>query len=158
MSQVSLVLPRGITFLFLLWVGVGAWDLWAMDFLPHVGWCGWRFGMAGWLPGWLCAAWLAGLLASRLTAAADCSRFLASGCWLTAAWPAAGQQQGHQQQQQPSCSHSVGTLGLAPNWIVIPRAGGGGPFDLGPGTYICCLLYTSPSPRDRQKSRMPSSA
>ena len=23
---------------------------------------------------------------------------------------------------------------------------------------ICCLLYTSPSPRDRQKSRMPSSA
>ena len=26
-----------------------------------------------------------------------------------------------------------------------------------PGAY-CCLLYTSPSPRDRQKSRMPSSA
>ena len=27
------------------------------------------------------------------------------------------------------------------------------------GTYTCdCLLYTSPSPRDRQKSRMPSSA
>ena len=25
------------------------------------------------------------------------------------------------------------------------------------GTYVC-LLYTSPSPRDRQKSRMPSSA
>ena len=24
--------------------------------------------------------------------------------------------------------------------------------------YLCCLLYTSPSPRDRQKSRMPSSA
>ena len=24
--------------------------------------------------------------------------------------------------------------------------------------YRCCLLYTSPSPRDRQKSRMPSSA
>ena len=24
--------------------------------------------------------------------------------------------------------------------------------------YILCLLYTSPSPRDRQKSRMPSSA
>ena len=24
--------------------------------------------------------------------------------------------------------------------------------------YNCCLLYTSPSPRDRQKSRMPSSA
>ena len=26
------------------------------------------------------------------------------------------------------------------------------------GKYIFCLLYTSPSPRDRQKSRMPSSA
>ena len=25
-------------------------------------------------------------------------------------------------------------------------------------TYDLCLLYTSPSPRDRQKSRMPSSA
>ena len=25
-------------------------------------------------------------------------------------------------------------------------------------TYMSCLLYTSPSPRDRQKSRMPSSA
>eukprot|EP00828_Plagiopyla_frontata_P010303 TRINITY_DN1544_c0_g1_i2.p2 TRINITY_DN1544_c0_g1~~TRINITY_DN1544_c0_g1_i2.p2 ORF type:complete len:140 (-),score=32.97 TRINITY_DN1544_c0_g1_i2:51-470(-) len=24
--------------------------------------------------------------------------------------------------------------------------------------FYCCLLYTSPSPRDRQKSRMPSSA
>ena len=26
------------------------------------------------------------------------------------------------------------------------------------GKYESCLLYTSPSPRDRQKSRMPSSA
>ena len=26
------------------------------------------------------------------------------------------------------------------------------------GQYRICLLYTSPSPRDRQKSRMPSSA
>ena len=25
-------------------------------------------------------------------------------------------------------------------------------------TFTACLLYTSPSPRDRQKSRMPSSA
>ena len=25
-------------------------------------------------------------------------------------------------------------------------------------SYYVCLLYTSPSPRDRQKSRMPSSA
>ena len=27
-----------------------------------------------------------------------------------------------------------------------------------PVTLYACLLYTSPSPRDRQKSRMPSSA
>ena len=27
-----------------------------------------------------------------------------------------------------------------------------------PALFIPCLLYTSPSPRDRQKSRMPSSA
>ena len=26
------------------------------------------------------------------------------------------------------------------------------------GQFLDCLLYTSPSPRDRQKSRMPSSA
>ena len=26
------------------------------------------------------------------------------------------------------------------------------------GEFVTCLLYTSPSPRDRQKSRMPSSA
>ena len=26
------------------------------------------------------------------------------------------------------------------------------------GRFLSCLLYTSPSPRDRQKSRMPSSA
>ena len=29
---------------------------------------------------------------------------------------------------------------------------------IAPGDYAPCLLYTSPSPRDRQKSRMPSSA
>ena len=34
------------------------------------------------------------------------------------------------------------------------------PYDLTKGriTWRACLLYTSPSPRDRQKSRMPSSA
>ena len=30
--------------------------------------------------------------------------------------------------------------------------------DLERHTYCPCLLYTSPSPRDRQKARMPSSA
>jgi type VI secretion system secreted protein VgrG len=35
----------------------------------------------------------------------------------------------------------------------------GAPNSPGPGhTFFTCLLYTSPSPRDRQKSRMPSSA
>ena len=29
---------------------------------------------------------------------------------------------------------------------------------IGSSAYNSCLLYTSPSPRDRQKSRMPSSA
>ena len=29
---------------------------------------------------------------------------------------------------------------------------------IGGATIMTCLLYTSPSPRDRQKSRMPSSA
>ena len=35
----------------------------------------------------------------------------------------------------------------------------GAEFQKGGGLYFnTCLLYTSPSPRDRQKSRMPSSA
>ena len=34
---------------------------------------------------------------------------------------------------------------------------GGKPIIRG-GKYHICLLYTSPSPRDREKSRMPSSA
>ena len=40
------------------------------------------------------------------------------------------------------------------NRCVDPPPGGGGGFQPPPS----CLLYTSPSPRDRQKSRMPSSA
>ena len=38
--------------------------------------------------------------------------------------------------------------------LISPTFGGLG----GSGEDISCLLYTSPSPRDRQKSRMPSSA
>ena len=34
----------------------------------------------------------------------------------------------------------------------------GGPIDVLTGDYLACLLYTSPSPRDRTRSRMPSSA
>ena len=40
------------------------------------------------------------------------------------------------------------------NAIVVSSKDGG----LSDAQYIACLLYTSPSPRDRQKSRMPSSA
>ena len=32
------------------------------------------------------------------------------------------------------------------------------PLDIGPGHSQSCLLYTSPSPRDVEESRMPSSA
>ena len=35
---------------------------------------------------------------------------------------------------------------------------GGKVISYGTSSYGYCLLYTSPSPRDRQKSRMPSSA
>ena len=35
---------------------------------------------------------------------------------------------------------------------------GGHEFDSGDWQIIACLLYTSPSPRDRTRSRMPSSA
>ena len=38
------------------------------------------------------------------------------------------------------------------------RANMAGPYYSMGGGYWACLLYTSPSPRDRQKSRMPSSA
>ena len=42
--------------------------------------------------------------------------------------------------------NAVGMLGMGPKQVVLL------------GHIDTCLLYTSPSPRDRQKSRMPSSA
>ena len=70
-----------------------------------------------------------------------------------------------------SIVHSVGAwAGLVGAMLLGPRIGkfvGGKPQAI-PGhnmsiatlgaLILCCLLYTSPSPRDRQKSRMPSSA
>ena len=43
---------------------------------------------------------------------------------------------------------------------VVPRSRGGSDTweNVTTACLSCCLLYTSPSPRDRQKSRMPSSA
>ena len=57
-------------------------------------------------------------------------------------------------------------LGAFEQRLTTPDAtsGGGGPLWIAldrvrdPGNLGTCLLYTSPSPRDRQKSRMPSSA
>ena len=49
----------------------------------------------------------------------------------------------------PVDSCGIGPAGLHQNGI----------WDCGTSaTCVICLLYTSPSPRDRQKSRMPSSA
>ena len=41
------------------------------------------------------------------------------------------------------------------NWLIYFQGGG---VAANADMYKGCLLYTSPSPRDRQKSRMPSSA
>ena len=47
-----------------------------------------------------------------------------------------------------------------PFWSLWFKEQGVSPTDIGllVGLGLACLLYTSPSPRDRQKSRMPSSA
>ena len=53
------------------------------------------------------------------------------------------------------------TEGTLPLWLIATAGGMAVIFVLGIffyGSYNGCLLYTSPSPRDRQKSRMPSSA
>ena len=39
---------------------------------------------------------------------------------------------------------------LAPEWLML--------IEMGLGRVLACLLYTSPSPRDVEESRMPSSA
>ena len=46
------------------------------------------------------------------------------------------------------------------NWYPGDKDGKGGIYNFVTKRGLCkgCLLYTSPSPRDRQKSRMPSSA
>ena len=47
---------------------------------------------------------------------------------------------------------TVGSLNIKPGGIYVDGTLGGG------GHAYDCLLYTSPSPRDRSVSRMPSSA
>ena len=51
-----------------------------------------------------------------------------------------------------------GLLHLDPSLRAVPRAGIVHRLDKETSGLCVCLLYTSPSPRDRQKSRMPSSA
>ena len=53
-------------------------------------------------------------------------------------------------------SSVAGNDAAAKAWIAARESGGS--YTARNGQYIGCLLYTSPSPRDRQKSRMPSSA
>ena len=48
--------------------------------------------------------------------------------------------------------------GLGPHKSVDEKPSGGGPGMVLRADVIDCLLYTSPSPRDRTRSRMPSSA
>ena len=52
----------------------------------------------------------------------------------------------------------VGNLGNDPEHRVLPSGGGVTNISLATSESWRCLLYTSPSPRDRQKARMPSSA
>ena len=47
---------------------------------------------------------------------------------------------------------------LTKNRIIAMMVGAGLTALIQSSNAMCCLLYTSPSPRDRQKSRMPSSA
>ena len=50
-------------------------------------------------------------------------------------------------------------LGVLTDWRTKPAVPFGGKFRIIDFTLSnCCLLYTSPSPRDRSLSRMPSSA
>ena len=52
---------------------------------------------------------------------------------------------------------NVRALNVARNWAV-NNNGGLSVYRPAACMFNTCLLYTSPSPRDRQKSRMPSSA
>ena len=57
------------------------------------------------------------------------------------------------------CAETLVAAGLKPILIDENRRDGGQIYRRQPeGFTRDCLLYTSPSPRDRQKSRMPSSA
>ena len=51
-----------------------------------------------------------------------------------------------------------GDLSIIEKDVAAQVAGGANVLDINMGVPLTCLLYTSPSPRDRTRSRMPSSA
>ena len=53
--------------------------------------------------------------------------------------------------------HEINAFGLQDE-ISVSMIGDVGRHDVVPLVIVYCLLYTSPSPRDRTRSRMPSSA
>ena len=56
-----------------------------------------------------------------------------------------------------NCLLRVNPCGFQPKTKYMSRLSAAG-CDIPPTTYNACLLYTSPSPRDKRQSRMPSSA
>ena len=66
------------------------------------------------------------------------------------------QRRGHEDGQQPDTGNDQSHARLDDQRVLLVREGGGRV--QGAGSSSCCLLYTSPSPRDRTRSRMPSSA
>ena len=60
-------------------------------------------------------------------------------------------------QKTPGYKEVMASCPVAPYYITNLVAGSASYWIVG-GLAAICLLYTSPSPRDRQKSRMPSSA
>ena len=60
---------------------------------------------------------------------------------------------GHEySKMSPSLSRSLGVEVIYQEFNLVPT------LSVAENIYLCCLLYTSPSPRDRTRSRMPSSA
>ena len=53
---------------------------------------------------------------------------------------------------------AAAAIALSTGLAVLPAVAQDNVFKIGLVLPMTCLLYTSPSPRDRQKSRMPSSA
>ena len=108
--------------------------------------CGEEAGIAAYLPLWQAdrATCLRQLIAERFTVVFSCVK----SPWFDASWVG--------RSLDADSLAAMEAMAAAPP----PSDATAKPLDLGGerGEYHTCLLYTSPSPRDRQKSRMPSSA